>query len=148
MDLLDPNVPIELNDPPWKIYSRNVILPPQYIGKNAKLENSSISEGCSIDGEVVNSIIFPGVTIKTGAVVKNSIVMPGVTIGSSSVIEYTIIAADAVIGENVRMGCCEPVDTGKHPEISVIGQNITIADDTIIPAGAMIGESIVIKGDE
>ena len=36
MDLLDPDVPIELNDPPWKIYSRNGILPPQYIGSNAK----------------------------------------------------------------------------------------------------------------
>lgn len=148
MDLLDPNVPIELNDPPWKIYSRNVILPPQYIGEHAKLDNSSIAEGCSIDGEVVNSIIFPGVTIKTDAVVKNSIVMPGATIGSGSVIDHTIIAADAFIGENVRLGCCEPGESVKHPEISVIGQNITIADDTIIPAGAMIGESIVMKGDK
>ncbi len=58
MDLLDPDVPIELNDPPWKIYSRNGILPPQYIGSNAKLNNVTISEGCSIDGEIENSIIY------------------------------------------------------------------------------------------
>jgi glucose-1-phosphate adenylyltransferase len=93
MDLLNPNVSIELNDPPWKIYSRNGILPPQYIGSNAKLNNSTLSEGCSIDGEIENSIIFPGVTVMEGAAVRNSIIMPGVTIEKGSTIEYTIIAA-------------------------------------------------------
>jgi len=145
MDLLYPHVPIELNDPPWKIYSRNGILPPQFIGENAKLNNSSISEGCEIDGEVENSIIFPNVTIHKGAVVKNSIIMPGVTIGTGAVIEYAIVGADSEIGSNVRIGLYEPVNTGKHPQISVIGQNITIEDYTLVPAGAMIGESIVKK---
>lgn len=149
MDLLDPDVPIELNDPPWKIYSRNGILPPQYIGNHARLNNVTISEGCSIDGEIENSIIFPGVTIKEGAVVKNSILMPGVTVGNNSTIEYTIIAADTVVGSNVCMGACDgPEEAGRHPEISVIGQNITIADGTRIPAGAMIGESILNKEGE
>ncbi len=148
MDLLNPNVPIELNDPPWKIFSRNGILPPQYIGMNAKLSNSSISEGCSIDGEIENSIIFPGVTVKTGAIIKNSIVMPGVTVEENAMIEYSIIAADTIIGEQARLGCCEPAETGKHPEITVIGQNILIAADTIVPAGSMIGESIIKKEGE
>lgn len=149
MDLLDPDVPIELNDPPWKIYSRNGILPPQYIGNHARLNNVTISEGCSIDGEIENSIIFPGVTIKEGAVVKNSILMPGVTVGNNTTIEYTIIAADTEVGSNVCMGACEgPEEAGRHPEISVIGQNITIADGTRIPAGAMIGESILNKEGE
>ncbi|HML38944.1 MAG TPA: glucose-1-phosphate adenylyltransferase [Bacillota bacterium] len=144
MDLLDPNVPIELNDPPWKIYSRNGILPPQYIGENAKLNNSTVSEGCYIDGEVENSIIFPRVTIKEGAVVRNSILMPGVTVESDSTVEYTIIAPDTAIGSNVYLGdLALPVEAGKHPEITVIGENITIADGTVIPAGAMIGESVL-----
>lgn len=149
MDLLNPNVPIELNDPPWKIYSRNGILPPQYIGANAKLNNVTISEGCYIDGEVENSIIFPGVTVKEGAVVKNSIIMPGTTVGADSVVEYTIIAADTIIGSKVCMGACDGIlNDGKHPEITVIDQGITIADGTMIPAGAMIGESILDKEEQ
>ena len=149
MDLLNPNVPIELNDPPWKIYSRNGILPPQYIGENAKLNNSSISEGCSIDGEVENSIIFPGVSIQKGAVIRNSILMPGVSVGADTLIEYTIVAADTVIGTNVKLGISKkPSQTGTHPDISVIGQNIVIADDTVIPAGAMVSESISKKESE
>lgn len=146
MDLLDPNVPIELNDPPWRIYSRSGNLPPQYIGGNAKLNNASISEGCHIDGEIEHSIIFPGVTIKAGAKIRNSILMPGVTVGEDSSIDHTIIAADAVIGSKVCMGSCsEAAEPGAHPDITVIGEKLTIGDGTVIPAGAMIGESIVAK---
>ena len=149
MDLLNPDVPIELNDPPWKIYSRNVILPPQYIGSNAKLNNSTISEGCSIDGEIENSIIFPGVTVMEGAAIRNSIIMPGVTVEKDSTIEYTIIAADTVVGSNVRIGvCAEPVEPGEHPDITVIGQNIRIPDDSAIPAGAMVDDAVLNKEGE
>jgi glucose-1-phosphate adenylyltransferase len=149
MDLLNPDVPIELNDPPWKIYSRNGILPPQYIGSNAKLNNSTITEGCYIDGEVENSIIFPGVTIKEGAAVKNSILMPGVTVESNSMIEYTIIAADTTVGSRVCMGACSAAfEQGTHPEITVIGQNLCIADGSVIPAGAMIGENVESKEED
>lgn len=149
MDLLDPNVPIELNDPPWKIYSRNGVLPPQYIGRNAKLKNATISEGCSIDGEIENSIIFPDVTVREGAVIRNSILMPGVTVEKDSVVEYAIIAADTTIGSRVCMGACSvSYEPGRHPEITVVGQSLTIADGTVIPAGAMVGESILSKEGE
>jgi glucose-1-phosphate adenylyltransferase len=143
MDLLDPAVPIELNDPPWKIYSRNGTLPPQYIGVHAALNNATVSEGCYIDGEVENSIIFPGVTIKEGAAVRNSILMPGVTVESGAVVEYSIIAADARVGANVRLGArLETTEPGKHPEITVVGQDVSIADGIIVPSGAMVGESV------
>jgi glucose-1-phosphate adenylyltransferase len=149
MDLLNPDVPIELNDPPWKIYSRNVVLPPQYIGANAKLNNVSISEGCYIDGEIENSIIFPGVTVKEGAAVRNSILMPGVIVEKDSAVEYSIIAADTKVGAGVCMGVCtSELESDGHPEITVIGQNLTIADGTVVPAGAMISESIISKEGE
>ena len=144
-----PNVPIELNDPPWKIYSRNGILPPQYIGSSAKLSNATISEGCSIDGEIENSIIFPGVTVKEGTVIRNSILMPGVTVEKGSKVEYAIIAADSVIGSRVCMGSCSgAAEPGRHPEITVIGQDLTIADGTVIPAGTMVSESILSREGE
>jgi len=149
MDLLDPNVPIELNDPPWKIYSRNGILPPQYIGSNASLNNVTISEGCHIDGTVENSIVFPNVTIRKGAVIKNSILMPGVTVESDSTVEYTIVAADAVIGPKVCTGACTmPVEAGRHPAITVIGQNVRIPEGSVIPAGAMVDDGYIRKEGE
>ena len=80
MDLLSPSVPLNLYDPNWKVYSRHNNMPPQYIGKNAHVENSMITEGSVVDGTVDFSIISSGVTIEEGASVKYSIVMPGTTI--------------------------------------------------------------------
>ena len=77
MDLLNPNIPIDLYDPDWKMYSRNPVLPPQYIGENANVENSMIAEGCIIDGNIDFSVIYEGVTIENGATVTDSIIMPG-----------------------------------------------------------------------
>ncbi len=50
MDLLDPNVPLDLSDESWKIYSRNPVVPPQYIAEGAEVQNSMIADGCDISG--------------------------------------------------------------------------------------------------
>ena len=52
MDLLDPNVPLELNDPEWRIYSRNPVMPPHYVAKGATIQNSLAAEGCNVYGTV------------------------------------------------------------------------------------------------
>ena len=77
MDLLDPNVPLDLSDTEWQIYSRNPGLPPHYIADGACVQNSMISEGCNIYGNVDFSVLFSGVTIEEGAEVRDSIIMPG-----------------------------------------------------------------------
>lgn len=77
MDLLDPNVPLDLYDDSWKIYARNPVMPPQYVADGAVTQNAMISEGCYVEGEVDFSILFAGVTVEKGAVVHDSIVMPG-----------------------------------------------------------------------
>ena len=50
MDLLNPAVPLDLNDATWKIYARNNGQPPQFIGKTAQVQNSIVSEGVEIYG--------------------------------------------------------------------------------------------------
>jgi glucose-1-phosphate adenylyltransferase len=143
MDILDPHVPLKLNDPPWKIYARNLGQPPHYIGNSAELKNCTISEGCIINGSVDHSIIFPSVTVGFGAKVSNSIIMPNVMIDQGAVIEYTIIGENAVIGENTKVGCIDvPMLIGEHRAITVIGQNITIGINQCITAGAMIEEDV------
>ena len=46
MDLLDPNVPLDLHDSRWRIYSRNPVMPPHYASPESVIQNSLISEGC------------------------------------------------------------------------------------------------------
>jgi glucose-1-phosphate adenylyltransferase len=147
MDLLNPNVPIELDDPPWKIYSRNEILPPQYIGTEAKLENVTISDGCNINGAIYNSIIFPGVTVSQGAEINNSILMPGVFIGCNSTVDFSIIGTEAKIGANVQLGEPEETKIAKNNhKITVVGASFTISDEAVVRAGTMISENVDRKG--
>ena len=57
MDLLGENPEFFLNDRRWLIYFRNYALTPHYIGSGAVVKNSIITEGCSIHGTVINSVL-------------------------------------------------------------------------------------------
>ena len=143
MDLLDPDMPISLYDPPWKIYSKNPVKPPQYIGKDADIKNSLITEGCVIEGTVMKSIIFQSVKIGKGAFVSNSIIMPGAEIKEGAVVEYTIVGEESIIEKDVTTGECGGIDySGSRPPITVIGQEIRIGEGAVICAGAMIDKDI------
>lgn len=143
MDLLSPNVPLDLYDPNWKVYSRHNNMPPQYIGENAHIENSMITEGSVVDGIVDFSIISSGVTIEEGASVKYSIVMPGTTIKKSAVVEYAIIGEDCVIEPNAVIGMSpEFVPNRDDWGIAVLGHNITVSSGKRVLPKEVISENL------
>ena len=143
LDLLSPNVPLDLYDPNWKIYSRNNYMPPQYVGYNANIENSMISEGSNINGTVDFSVLFSGVTIEEGATVNSSIIMPNTVIKSGAVVEYAIVGSDTVIESGACIGK-KPEHIEKHNEwgIAVVGNNVTVSAGKIVEPKQIIGESI------
>ena len=129
MDLLNPNIPIDLYDPDWKMYSRNPVLPPQYIGPDAAVEDSMISEGCIIDGNINFSVIYEGVTIEKGATVTDSIIMPGSVIKEGAVVEYAIVGENCVIEKGAQIGARpETIPNRDDWGIAVIGHRITIEE--------------------
>jgi len=136
MDILDPSVPLELDDPPWRIYSRNMVQPPQYIGASAVLRNCSITEGCQIEGEVENSILFPSVVVKRGAQVSNSVLMEGAVIEEGARVEYAILAPGTRVCADGKVGCGRTGD-GSHP-ISVLGQGAVVEKGAEVPSGSIL----------
>ncbi len=143
MDLLSPSVPLDLYDPGWKIYSRNSNMPPQYVGDNANIENSMISEGSTIDGTVDFSILFSGVTIEAGATVNYSIIMPGTVIKSGAVVEYAIVGSDSVIESRARVGTSpENIENRDDWGIAVVGHNVTVSAGKVVEPKQIIGENI------
>ena len=143
MDLLSPNVPLNLYDPNWKVYSRHNNMPPQYIGKNAHVENSMITEGSVVDGTVDFSIISSGVTIEEGASVKYSIVMPGTTIKKNAVVEYAIIGENCVVESDAMIGMNpESVPNRDDWGIAVHGHNITISSGKRVLPKEIISENL------
>mgnify|MGYP003289755409 CR=1 FL=1 len=143
MDLLNPNIPIDLYDPDWKMYSKNPIMPPQYIGPNAVIENSMVTDGCVVDGTVDFSVIYEGVTIEKGATVTDSIIMPGSVIKSGAVVEYAIVGENCVVCENAQIGTRpEAVENRDDWGIAVVGHNITISENAKVLPKQIISENI------
>ena len=115
MDLLEDTPPFELNGD-WKIYSSNPSMPPQYVGPDAVVKRSMISEGAKVLGTVEHSVIFPGATIGKNARVTNSVIFPGTSIEEGAVVDYAILAQDVTVKAGAKV-------EGKENEISVVAEN-------------------------
>ncbi len=126
MDLINKNVPIELKDPDFKIYARNYALPSSYIEDSASMSDCLVSEGCTIRGNAVNSVISTGCIIEEGATVENSFLMPGCTVKEGARVCYSIISEGAVVGKDAIVGACN--EDGKKKKIIVVAKDITVAD--------------------
>ena len=144
LDLLNPKVDLDLSDSKWKIYSQSPIAPPHFIADTAKVENSMISEGCEIRGEVDYSILFSNVTVEAGATVRYSIVMPGTVIKAGAVVEYAIVAENAVIDADAHVGDSPEAmaDDLDNWGIAVIGEKVTIGKGAKVNAKQMIDTDV------
>lgn len=146
MDLLNPNIPLDLNDNEWRIYSRNPVMPPHYVSKGAHVQNSLVAEGCNVYGEIDFAVLFAGVYVAPGAIVKDSIVMPGARIEEGARVQYAIVSEDSVIGAGAVVGE-RPEDMENKDDwgVAVIGPGCTIAPGAVVPPKAMIDAEEVEK---
>lgn len=104
MDLLSDHPPLDLNDPDWRIYSRNPNQSAQYISSDAIVRNCIISEGCIINGEIDHSVLFFGVEVGEGSIITDSVLMPNVKIGNNVRIHKAIVSENTVIEDNTKIG--------------------------------------------
>ena len=134
MDLLGSNPALNLSSEDWRIYSRHTATAPQYVGKNAVIENSSITEGCEIYGTVRNSVLGTGVKVLEGAVVEDSVIFDDVIIGENAKISYSIIDSNVTVGASSSIGKTKDEAKG----ITVIGTKIDVPFGTELADAKMI----------
>ncbi len=137
MDLLRDDCTLSLSNKQRRVFSRTNAEPPQFVGSDAKITNSLITEGCEIYGTVENSVLFSGVVVENGAHVKDSVVMSGVVVKKDATVDYSIIDSGAVVGAGAVVG--KPKDSSKG--ITVIGADLDIAAGTVIEDGAMVNDA-------
>lgn len=140
MDVLDPNSGLNLSDNSWKIYARNMAETPHYVGKNAVVKNSAISEGGYIDGDVENSVIFRGAVIAKGAKVKNSVIFTNAIIDEGAEVNYAIVGSSAYVGKDAKVGSKEGHCVNGEWKIAVIGSNAKLPQGKVVKEDEMIGE--------
>ena len=90
------------------IYTKVKDSAPSKYSETAVVKNSLISDGCVIEGTVENSILFRGVKVEKGAVVKNSIIMQDNVIGKEAQLNAVITDKNVVIRDRRTLsGCAE-----------------------------------------
>jgi glucose-1-phosphate adenylyltransferase len=117
-----------------RVFSRHENEAPQYIGSEAIVENSSITEGCEIYGTVINSVLGYGVVVEKGAVVRDSVLMHHVHVGEGAVIDYSILDSDVKVSKDARIGKARQEAEG----ITVIGADNVVGDGEVIADNQMI----------
>ena len=142
LDLLNPKLNLDLADKNWRIYSRNAGMPPQYVSENAKVENSLVTDGCEIYGDIDYSVLFENVCIEEGAKVEYSLIMPGAVIKKGAVVRYSIIAENVVVDEGADIGGDPAVVGSDGWGITVVGANLNVGKNAKIGANKMITKNV------
>ena len=122
MDLIGENPILNMADRDFRIFSRNTARPPQYIGPKSTIENSLVSEGCQINGTVINSVLSGGVVIEEGALVKDSVIMEDVVIKSGAKVYSAIIDSDTV----VEFGATVGTENAPKSDIVIVAKGTTV----------------------
>lgn len=127
MDLIGEEPVLNLHDRHFRVYSKNEARAPQYVGENASMVNSMISEGCIINGKVVNSILSGGVVIEDGAEVYDSIIMDDVVIRAGAKVYTAIIDSDSEIKSGVTVG----TKGADKNDITVIAKGTVVGNEKV-----------------
>ncbi len=97
MALLDENVRAQLFPEKRPVYTKIRDEVPAKYGLDASAKNSLVADGCIIEGEVENSILFRGVHVQKGAKIRNSILMQGTKVGCKCIVQHAITDKNVTI---------------------------------------------------
>ena len=147
MDCLNPDSGLDLRT--WEIRTapdagRPGDRPPTRLGGAASVADALIARGCDIEGQVERCVIFPGVVVKEGAVVRDSIVMQDAIVGDGCQVEYSIVDKQCRLGSGAVIGAGSGATPNRefpgHLDcgISVVGKG------AVIPAGVRVGKNCII----
>jgi glucose-1-phosphate adenylyltransferase len=119
MEMLEPQIRNMLFFKSGLVYTRVKDEVPAKYSENANVENCIVADGCILDGEVTNSVLFRGVKIYGGAKVKNSIIMQDSEVHDDAIVENAILDKEVIIRKGKRL-------TGQENYPLVIGKGAVI----------------------
>ncbi len=139
MDLLGPEPKIDMEA--WGIrtnlHHRDIAnRQPVRIGPQGHLSNSLVYDGCVIDGSVRNSILFPGVHVRSGVEIDNSIIFFDNIVHEGVRLNRVVSDVDTVFNRGVVIGA--PIGSDAEGPVTVIGSG------NVVPAGTQIGSGCAV----
>ena len=92
---------------------------PTYYGDDCEIENSLIADGCILDGEVEQSVLFRNVVVEKGAEIEHCVIMNDAVIGEGSELKYVILDKNVTVTPGSKL-----VGTAKCPIIIKRGETV------------------------
>lgn len=136
---------LDLYDPEWVIHTTSADRPGAALGGEARVENSLLSDGCRVLGNVARSVLSPGVYVAPGATVRDSVILGDAWIGPDAVIDRCIVDEGVRIGEGALVGDGED-NTPNQAAPERLNTGLTIVGTHAqIPAGTRIGRNVAIR---
>jgi glucose-1-phosphate adenylyltransferase len=141
MDLVVDLPSFNLYDPETKIRTLSVDMPPVKLGPRAQISRSLISNGCIINGRVLNSVLSPHVYVEEGAHVMDSIIFDDTTIAQDTIVHRSIIDKECYIGSGCWVGCGDDYTPNKdEPDYLNCGITV-IGKGARLPPGLRVGRN-------
>jgi glucose-1-phosphate adenylyltransferase len=139
MDLLEEPPSLDLNNRNWVIHTRTEERPPVRFSRGAVIENSMVTDGCTISSgaRIIHSILGPGVFVGENVIIKDSIILTDTVIGEKTLLNRAILDKRIVLGSYCVVGETD------HEKISMIGKNSIVPSGMIIQPGGMIGPDVI-----
>jgi glucose-1-phosphate adenylyltransferase len=135
LELVKPEPRLQLHDPRWPILTRDEERPAVRVADGATIDNSLVANGCVIAGRVERSILFAGVRVGPGAVVRDAVVMADVAIESGATVDRAILDKYARIGEGAVIG---EGDEPGPPDLHWLANLVLVGKDAWVPPGGCV----------
>jgi len=140
MELLGEPPALELHDADWILHTQSADRPPVRFEPRNRTARSLICNGSQVAGEVVNSILSPGVIVRAGAVVRDSIIMNDTVIGTGARVDRAVLDKEVVVGEGAKVGLGEATTPNQACEHLVSGL-VLVGKSARIPPGVEVGRN-------
>ena len=116
LDLIDKDVRHDLFGANHPVFTKVRDRVPSYYGEDCEIENCIVADGCILEGEAENSVLFRQVTICKDAEVKNCVIMNDTVVGAGSELKYVILDKDVTVRPGSKL-----IGTPKNPIINKRG---------------------------
>jgi glucose-1-phosphate adenylyltransferase len=134
MDLVDPERPLDLDDPAWPVLGRAPHRLPARVEGSARLDGALLSPGAVVAGEVTRSVLGPGVVVEPGAVVREAVLLDDCVVAGGARVERAVLDRGARVGPGASVG-----DQGDEGP-ALVGEEARVPGGAVVPPGGRFGK--------
>jgi glucose-1-phosphate adenylyltransferase len=146
MELVSGQSRLDLYDPSWVIHTRSEERAPVKTGPQGLIHESMVCNGCIVRGQVVRSVLSPGVYVSPGAVVRESVIMKDTWVGPGAVIDRCLVDKHAVVGAGTYLGWGDDFHSPGAAGADQPNYGITVVGERAhIPPKLRIGRNVVVR---